>query len=216
MLTKKEIFTILTITLVLGIVIALLKLEFPLIPSKYLSTLGTSFLIIFLVIMVNILTKKVIAFYLDSEIEIKMWEFRRWGLQPHQQLRKPFPAGIIIPLLIKFISIQMINWFACMTFEAKGKIYRAARRHGIYSHKEISEYETGWIAIGGIIANLIFAFLGFLIGQEEFGKINAQYAFFNMLPISNLDGSKIFFGVRKTWFALFIITALVLIMSFGF
>lgn len=207
MLNKNEILVILTTTLILGFTIALTDLK-----NLFLISL----LSIFLVIMINILFKKVASYFWDTEIEIKHWEFSRYGVKPHQRLNKPFQIGLVLPVIIKIITWPLtkglgmlgINWLAAFTFEVKGKTYRAAKRHGVYSFSEVTEAQMGYIAIAGILGNLIFAVLGYLIGFEDFAALNLGFAFFNMIPLSNLDGSKIFFGNTVLWTVLAVIVLL--------
>jgi Zn-dependent protease len=205
MLNKKELIAVLSVTLVLGII-------FSLIETWEIFAITTS--LIFAVILINNLAKKVVGFYLDTEVEISNWEWQRWGYKKHHHFRKSIPAGILFPLVIKFLSVGIINWMACLTFEVKGKVYRVAKRHGIYSFSEITEKEIGWIASGGIWANIFFAIIGYLIGGYvflEFAKLNIFYAFFNLFPISDLDGSKIFFGNKINWSFLAIIVSMAVI-----
>ena len=190
MLNKKEIIYIIIITLILGVVISLIKT-----PEIFLYTL----LAVFLVLIINIIAKKVTSFYLDSEIEIKLWEIKRYGFKTNKHLKKPFPAGAFLPLITTAFSFGFITWMASLVFDVKPKIYRAAKRHGLYSFSEITEHQLGIIAATGIIANLIFAIIAYLVGFPDFAKLSIFYAFFNMIPISNLDGNKIFFGNIVLW-----------------
>jgi Zn-dependent protease len=88
---------------------------------------------------------------------------------------------------------------ASLTFEVKAKTYRAARRHGLYTFSEMTESHIAYIAAAGILANLIFAVIGYLVGFTEFSVLNLYYALFNLLPLSKLDGNKIFFGNLILW-----------------
>lgn len=193
MLNKKEIIAIAIITLILGFTISLIKsLE------VFLYTL----LAVFLVIIINISAKKIASFYLDSEIEIKLWEIKRYGFKAHRYFKKPFPAGAFFPIIFTAFSFGYLNWMASLVFDVKPKIYRAAKRHGLYTFSEMTEYHLGLIASAGILANLGFAVIGYFIGLPElmnFVKLNILFAFFNMLPLSNLDGNKIFFGSLVLW-----------------
>ncbi|MFH1612733.1 MAG: hypothetical protein ABIB46_03245, partial [bacterium] len=71
-----------------------------------------------------------------------------------------------------------------------------------------------YIAAAGIFVNLLFAFLAYLIGFSEFAKLSIWFAFFNMIPISNLDGNKIFFGSKVLWSFLATITLIALGYTF--
>lgn len=191
-LTKKEITIIAITALILAFAISLIKTT-----EIFLYTL----LSIFLVLIINIFAKKITSFYLDSDIEIKLWEIKRYGFKPQRKLQRPLPAGAFFPILSKIFLLAFNNfvWMASLIFDIKPKISRAAKRHTIYSFSEITEYHLALIAATGICANLIFAVIGYLIGFTEFSKLNIYYAFFNMLPISDLDGNKIFFGSLVLW-----------------
>lgn len=190
MLKKKEMLAILISLLVLTISIA--KID-------SLKTVAYTALAIFLVLIVNISAKKGLCYYLDSEIEIGIWKVRRYGFLPHQELKKPFPLGVVMPILVSLLSLGNLLWMAVLKFDLKPKIYRAAKRHGLYSFTEVTEYQTGLIASVGILANLILAVIGYFLGYPLFTSLNIWYAFFNILPISDLDGNKIFFGSLVLW-----------------
>ena len=63
----------------------------------------------------------------------------------------------------------------------------------------MTEYHLGLIAAAGIIANLIFAIVAYFANFTDFAMISVFYAFFNIIPISKLDGNKIFFGSLILW-----------------
>ncbi|RLG12478.1 hypothetical protein DRN73_02380 [Candidatus Pacearchaeota archaeon] len=190
MISKKEIFWVLIITFVLSISISLIESW----KTFFLMTFA-----IFLIILINNSAKKIMSYYLDSEIKIRPWEIKRYGFKANQEFKKPFPAGIFFPIIISALSFGNLFWMASLVFDVKPKIYKAAKRHGIFSFSEITENQIGLIAAAGIFANLIFAIIGYLIGWAIFTKLSVWYVFFNMLPISDLDGNKIFFGNLVLW-----------------
>ena len=199
MITKKEITAILIATVVLAFSINLISSL-----SSFLYTL----LAVFILILANLIAKKITSFHLDSEIETSLWEIKRWGVRAHHRLKKPFPLGAFLPILSKLIlfPINSFVWMASLVFDVKAKTYRAAKRHGLYKFSEMTEDHIGYIAAAGIGANLVLAIIGYLIGYPLFAKLNIYYAFFNMIPISNLDGNKIFFGNLVLWVFLAVIT----------
>jgi hypothetical protein len=201
MLNKKEIILIFVITIILALATTLIQST-----EIFLYAL----LAIFIVILINITAKKIVSFYLDSEIEIKLWEFQRYGFKTHEHFKKPFPAGAFFPLISKIIFFPLVGfaWMASLIFEVKPKIYKAAKRHGLYSFSEVTEGQLGIIASAGIILNILAAIVGYLIGFPEFSKLSIYYAFFNLIPISNLDGNKIFFGNIVLWSFLATITSI--------
>lgn len=199
MFNKKEILLILIVSIVLAFLISLIETW-----NAFLYSL----LAVLAVILINVLAKKISSYYLEAEVEVKLWEIERYGFGPGQYFKKPVPAGVIVPIVSKilFFALGGFVWMASFVFDVKPKIYRAAKRHGLYSFSEMDEGHIGRIAATGIIANLIFAGIGYLVGFDEFARINLYYAFFNMIPISDLDGNKIFFGSLLLWAILATIT----------
>lgn len=203
MLNKKEIISILLATLVLGFTISLVK--------SWEIFLYTS-LTILAVILINVFAKKIAAYKLDSKIEIENWELRQTGLlhifnpfpwirstHPTRKLDKAFPIGVLLPILTMVLSAGYMVWMGVLSFDIKPNSHRAARRYGIYTFSEITEYQIGLIAAAGIIANLFFAVVGYLIGSPEFSKLNIYFAAYNIIPLSTLDGNKMFFGSTLLW-----------------
>ena len=68
MLEKREITTIFGVTLVLAIAISFLKSQI------FLGVL----LAVFLILVLNVVAKKIAAFYMGSEIEIRPWQMERY------------------------------------------------------------------------------------------------------------------------------------------
>ncbi|MGD9276588.1 MAG: hypothetical protein PVJ67_05425 [Candidatus Pacearchaeota archaeon] len=201
MLDRKELANILIISLVFAFAISLIEsLEI------FLYTL----LFIFLIIIINVIAKKITAFYFDSDIKINLWQLKRFGLfgvlwgirrgsHPSKKFKNPFPIGLILPIITTAFSLGYITWLGSLTFKIRSKIYRAAKKHRFYKFKEIPEFHIGLIAASGILANLLFTIIGYLIGFPDFAKLNLYYAFWNLIPISTLDGNKILFANKFLW-----------------
>jgi len=193
MFDKKEIGIIVLSSIILGFVVS----DFQ--ASKILLY---SILSIFLIVIINTLVKKIAGYYFESDVKIGLWEVQRYGWRAENKFKTPLPAGILFPLFFKVISLGKVNWLAFLTFDVDAKVSRAARRHDIYTFSELSEYHLGVIAAWGIAANLFFAVIGYLIGLPSgmnFVNLSLYYAFLNMVPVSDLDGNKIFFGSKILW-----------------
>ncbi len=190
MLKSREIRVFIASTVVLAALIGLFN---------GISTFLYTLLAVFLVLTINVIAKKMMAFYLESEIEMDFWNMERWGFKPQYRFKKPFPAWIFFPIIFAAISLGKFVWMSIMVFDVKPRIYRAAKRHGLYSFSEMTEYHIGLIAAAGVVANLVFAVAGYLIGFSEFARLNLYLAFFSILPFSDLDGNKIFFGSIIMW-----------------
>ena len=201
MLNSKEITAILAATLILGFVATLVK---------SVEILLYGILSVFIIIVLNIFAKKIASYYLDSEVEVKLWEMQKYGFKPGLHLKKPFPAGLLFPLIFAGLSLGYVKFMASLVFDVKAKTYRAAKRYGLYTFSEMTEYHIGLIAAAGIFMNLFLVFMGYFLGYEEFARLNAYYAFFNMIPFSTLDGNKIFFGSLILWSFLAALTLIAL------
>lgn len=206
MINPKEFAFLVIVTIITAFAVALTKT----------LTLNLTFFLyallgIFILLLLNILMKKITAYFLESEIEIKLWEIKRFGFKTGDYFKKAFPLGVFMPLISKifFFGLNGFVWMASLVFDVKAKAYHAAKRHGMYSFSEMTEEHIGRIAAVGIITNLILAFLFYFIGGDFgliFAKLNIWFAFFNMIPISDLDGNKIFFGNLVLWSFLAVVT----------
>lgn len=174
---------------------------------------------VLLIILVNLFSKHLAAYYLESEIETSIWSLKRWGLtgvltknaHPAKEFAKPLAIGAFFPLISKIILFPISNfvWMASLTFDVKTKISKVAKKHTLYSFSEITEYQIGLIASAGLLANLVIAIFAYLIGtpqEMDFVRLSIFYVFFNMFPLSDLDGNKILFGNQIMWYTLSIIT----------
>ncbi|MEK6819666.1 MAG: hypothetical protein AABY03_00520 [Nanoarchaeota archaeon] len=198
MFTKKEVVSIFITVLILSFALSIWNLN--IFPSVLLS--------IFLIVLANIIAKKISAYNFEAKIESKIWEVQRYGwisvlsngfFHPSRYFKNPKPIGIFLPVITALISFGYFVWLSVLTFDVKPKSYRTAKRHGLYSFSEMTEDHIGYIASFGVLANLFLAIVGYLIGFEMFAKLNIYYAFFNIIPLSDLDGNKIFFGNIVLW-----------------
>jgi hypothetical protein len=196
MLNKKEIFII---SLVIIIFAFSINISLSLIENW--KTFFWSLIAISIIVLGNIFAKKIMAYNLDSEIDMQVWETGKNPLFPQKRKTGSFPMGAFLPIISKIILFPFKNfiWMASLVFDVRPRIYRGAKRHGLYTFSEITEYHIGLIAASGIIINLLFSLIGYLLGFSLFSRLNMYYAFFNMLPLSELDGNKIFFGSRILW-----------------
>jgi hypothetical protein len=196
MINKKEIFILSLIIIIISLSISL-SLN---ILAEWKTVLYT-LLAVFITVLANVFTKKIIAYRLDSEIEMNIWEIGKYGFSKDKNSKKPFPLGAFLPIVSKIVlfPLKSFVWMASLVFDVKPRIYRGAKRYGLYTFSEITESHLGLIAASGIVINLILAVIGYFLGFPLFARLNIYYAFFNMLPISELDGNRIFFGNLILW-----------------
>ena len=190
MLTKKELMW-------LAIAMFVLALSFS--QMKTAGLFWYSLIGIFFVMIINITAKKIIGFYFDAEVETDIWKVQRFGFMPNRYLKNPIYAGLFFPIIFSALSFGKLVWMNPFIFEIKPKIYRAAKHHGLYSFTEATEEHMAFIAAAGVFANIFFAGVGYILGFELFTRLSIYYAFFNIIPVSDLDGNKMFFGNKIIW-----------------
>ena len=223
--TKKELKYIILTALVVAFAFAFDDKQ----PTFQLSFWLLNFLKISLIVviaaLIHILAQKITAYKYKAIAEYKIWEIRQilfWtaGKFPIKLEFGPFkitlsglPAGIIISLLVAFLSLGKIFFITVSSFAVTSI---SPHRIGIHRFKNVTELEEGIIAASGPIANLFFAFILHAINQDLFAQavfINLMFAIFSMIPISTLDGAKMFFGSLMLYFIvlIFIILSIIFI-----
>ena len=180
-----------------------------------LNTFLTTLLIAVIILFVNIITKKLLAHYLDSEIEQKIWHFQRWGWYERSHFKKPIPIGIILPFILVWVSYPT-GFLKVLTFlqsDVRPTIARIAKRRGLHRCTEMTEWHIAAIAGIGIFANLVLAIVAYLLNYPILSKFSIYYAIWNLIPISQLDGTKILFGSKILWLFLLVLALIGLVFT---
>ncbi len=197
MLTKREIIWTIIAILIMGFIISLPKLS---ISSSY------TFLIATIIILTSVLVKKIAANYYSIKIEHKIWEFKRWGWHERSKFKRPIPIGLILPFFISLLSLGIIKILTLLQFDAKNlPKKRALKKRGAYRYSKINESDLAFTAAWGFWALIVLAIIGYFLKQPELTKYSIYYGIWNLIPISNLDGTKLFFGSLINWILLAII-----------
>lgn len=204
--TKKEIAWIIITVLIMGFMIS-----FSLSPTYSLKIL----LISAIIILTNVFTKKIAGEIFSIKIEHKVLEFQRWGYYRRSHFKKPIPIGLILPFFISIISLGIIKPFWLLQFNAENlmkKRIQRARGESMYRRTEINESDLGFTAAWGFWSLILLAIIGFFLKQPELTKYSIYYGIWNMVPLSNLDGIKLFFGSMINWILLAIVYVIALIV----
>jgi len=160
----------------------------------------------FLILGISILSRKIMASMLDANAEHMLWHIKKYGLRQKDYFEKEVPAGIIVPILTAIITLGSFPFLAFLTYEAGILRRRASKRFGQYSYTEMTDWHNSLIGAAGIISLLILAVMSYLLDYGILARISILYALANMFPLSNLDGTQIFFGSRVLWATLAVTT----------
>jgi len=204
MITKREIAWLIILMFVFEFIIFFpLKKEF-------------NVLVIFvppLIILTNLITKKIFSNYFSIKIEQGVWKVQRWGFYTRSYFKKPILAGLIFPFLISLISLGSIRILTFFQFEPKNFYEkRILKQRGAKRKSEMNESDIGLTAAYGFYSLLFLSFIGILIRFPELAKYPIYYNLWNLLPLSNLDGAKVFYGTILNWGILIILNLLFLIL----
>ena len=108
--------------------------------------------------------------------------------------------GVILPILLFILSKGIIKSFTFLQYDAKAKTSKAVKKRIAKTWSEIMEWDLALISFWGTISILVLFLIADLLGFKVLAKYSLYYSLWNLLPISQLDGCKLFFSS----FALFI------------
>ncbi len=186
----KEIKTILIIIIILTFIFGFNDNKGEFVLENWLLNLFYVFILVSLTILFNVLGYKLTAKYLGTEAEIKIWnsDVFREKFQFTKMYR--YILTPVLPVLITLFSNGKL-FFSCLsTFDIKNET--------LYGKKflKLSYLNIGLIAVGGLFFNFILMIFFKLLNLDKGVLINAWFIFWNLLPLSNLPGAKIFFASR--------------------
>jgi len=184
--------------------------------SKDLAAFLVYLLIAFIIIFVSVFAKKLFAYSREIEIEQKILHWRRWGWYERSYFKKSLPAGLILPFVLVWITYPYYGFIKMLTFlqfDPQPTTARAAKRHGLYRYSELTEWHIAAIAGIGIFASLVLSVFAYIFNFPNLARYSIYYAAWNLLPLGQLDGSKLLFGSRRLWVLLAILVLIGLFYS---
>ena len=189
------------------------------------------------------LAHKVVARMQGFETEYVFWGVQGFPLNPRKLLRldfrtvmrkgkkKPFPRKVRIlgkEYLIKSLPIGIILSLIVTIVSNGALLFLAVGQYNLLLSKatrfgrkfvEVTDYEEAKIALAGPMTHVVLMVLAKMFNTygtlDQFIFINAALALFYMIPISKLDGTKVYFGSRLLYvFSLvFIISMIILVYN---
>tara|TARA_Y100000034_G_scaffold97974_2_gene119831 strand:+ start:858 stop:1487 length:630 start_codon:yes stop_codon:yes gene_type:complete len=201
--TKKEFVWVIVAIIILGFII-----EF----SEAHTITFKGFIYAAVIIFTSILIKNLAADYFYLNIEHKVWEIKQYWFTARGHFKKPIPFGLILPFFIAFVSIGTMKIMTILQFNGKPSKKKILKKRGSQRKEEANESDFAFISAWGFWGLIILAIISSLIKQPELAKYALYYGTWNLLPISQLDGSKLFFGSLANWILLVIAYAISLII----
>ena len=198
----KEVAVVILATLILAITVSFKD-------STIFYTAALSFLVIF---VVNITMKKIVGYMVETDVKTKFWTWYQYGFRTDWHFKKPLPM-LWLPLILVLFTKGFFWWLPILEYDVVAKTERVSRRHGLYRFTQVTEHHVAWIAIWGLIANFVFAIGGYILGFELFTKLSIYFIAWSVIPLGNLDGSKILFGGQAKWLIMFTAAMIVLILT---
>ena len=217
MIRAKEIFYFLVASIVVGYLFAFKQLL-----TGNLSPWLNYSILAFIMIILNALACELAVLRFGCDAEYRLWGTRNipWTvkklfshLREKERFKKEVPLWLIVPLVCIFATLGLVKWLAVLVFEAVPVHLSRMKKGRLYA--ELTEWDLALIASLGPLVSVLLAVVSKIISGglfEVFATMNIWYAFFNLLPLSDFNGAKIFYGSKILWAFLFIFTLVILIL----
>ncbi len=212
-MNKKEMFSISVAILIMTIILSFYNNMF------FTEKLLSNFLISLIIIGVSIFAKEVTAHQIDIKITHRIIGLKKYWITASSYLKNPLPLGVILPLLMSFISTGYWRFLTFLEYTTVALPAKAVKKYGRGRFSNVNEWDDGLIAFYsiaavfalGIIARIALSYnlSTEILPLKELAKYALYYGIYNMIPFGLMDGSKIFFGSR----ALYVFSLIILIVT---
>jgi hypothetical protein len=209
MFNKKELSWIVITIIISAFIFSLHKN-----PSEIPTNIFFGVIIFSIIILTNTISKKLASGNYSINIEYDIWTFQRYNFPEKSKLKKPFPIGLVLPFFLAFISLGYIECFTFLQYNYENMPKkRLLKQRGLTRKTEINEGDLAATSAWGFVSLLVLAIITSIIHFNfpdlfifgEIAKYSIVYGIWNLLPISNLDGTRLFFGSFIGWFFLGVI-----------
>ena len=224
MIRAKEMFYFLVASIVVGYLFAFKQLL-----TGNLSPWLNYSILAFIMIILNALACELAVLRFGCDAEYRLWGTQNipWTvkkllshLREKERFKKEVPLWLIVPLVCIFVTLGLVKWLAVLVFEAVPVHLSRMKKGRLYA--ELTEWDLALIASLGPLVSVLLAVVSKIISGDlasgiffDFAKMNIWYALFNLLPLSDFNGAKIFYGSKILWAFLFIFTLVILILLLG-
>lgn len=226
--TRKELKSFLIVILVLTFIFGFNDGRATFEMSYWIENLAKVFVIVAIGMFVHDLGHDIISSKEGFNSEFRVWGIKRLGFKEPSYPKtfrlfgrqfhvEALPIGIILALLVTFLSNGQLYWAAVSSF---GLVTVKAHRLG-RKFVETTDYEDAKIAIAGPMAMMFLAIiLKILNGTGIFDKAILIYSViivYDMLPLPGLDGFHVLIGSKPLYaFGMaFMVSAVLLVHYLG-
>jgi Zn-dependent protease len=169
------------------------------------------FLAIFaVIILVNVVAKKITAHYLEVNSSVHIWDFRQYWFAESWKFARPAPIGLLLPPILIVFTYGAIKWLGMLQTEFEAKLTKLIRKRKPWSYPGLRNLDVSLILLAGFLANIILALLAVKL-SPQLAALTLLYCFYNLIPIGKLDGFQLLVNNR----ALYVLTVMLLAVAAG-
>jgi len=203
--TKKEIKALLVTIFIVALAFGFDDKKPTFDAGYWLANLFRMLIIVTIAFLMKEFVRKLVAKTQGFDTEYGLWKIKRYRLKPvpavinflgKSWIVRSIPAGAILSVLVTLISKGKLFFVAIGSYDL---IIRKSGRFGKKTF-HITDYDEAKIAVVGPLVNvalmITFQFFNKNGMFDSFVFINGMIAAFHMIPVSSLDGAKIFFGSK--------------------
>jgi hypothetical protein len=210
MVEKKQVLAIVVSVILMSLMIAFSK------GVLFVEKIPVALLMSLIITFVFVWSKQITAYKIETKLDYHLWQFNRYWIGSKSYFQKPIPIGLILPILLSFLSLGFLKFFAFIQFEISALPSRVAKKYGQRRFSGIMEWDNALIAFYGMIGLLALSFISVILSNwyfygffSDLARFSWIYAVSNLLPISKLEGTRMFFGSIP----LFVFSWIVLLLS---
>jgi len=214
---KKEIVALAISILFMGVALGFNDKQEVFVLNYFLANMFMMILMVGFAFIVHQLGHKLVAYLSGFRTEYKLWGlqqlrfwplYKRWTVLRTAQFPKTvkiwgkefviesFPVGLVIAF---FVTVLSNGWIYFLAIGQYNLLIERTSRIG-KKFVEVTDFEEAKIALAGPMANIVLMVIAAMFNQhgtfDNFIWINGALALFYMIPISQLDGAKVFFSSR--------------------
>jgi len=194
LISYKEFKSIIIISLILALIFGFNDNKPSFIFKDWFKNLFYIFILSLIIVLVNSIGYKLMARYLDANIEIKIWNSQFFSekfnfFKVHKYLFTP-----VLAVLTTLFSNGKLFFTALSTFEIKN--------YSVYGRRfpKLTYFNLGLITIGGLFFNFILMLFFKMLLINKGVLISAWFILWNLLPFSELPGARIFLASKTMYF----------------